>query len=385
MQRPLAVFVVFLLCAAAAAVTVSCYTFRDAYETAHELPLGFQVDLVAKWKAHNGTIYSLSIHPNGGDRIATGGYDDIARVWSGINDYVADAVKKLDADDGADVTALDADKQKPKLDVTFDAHVGGVTVVEWSPNGKMLATASMDWVARVYAGEPIGRKPAYARLHTLSGHKEAVYGLAFSPDSKRLLTGSFDDKLIMWDTKSGDDLESIKGYKRGDVNRLCWSPDGKYIASMRDGGAAELIEGKPPYKVLQKFKVDKPTGPLWAGAFSPDSKFLATSSWDDAVRIFDVKDVHLVSKMVGHREQIMDLSWVAKRPNIVLSCSRDGTARLWDVQSQELLGMTLKDENPSELPDQGLLTCEFHPSGEWFATGGMGGIVKIYRVQEKPC
>ena len=68
----------------------------------------------------------------------------------------------------------------------------------FSPDGRLLATASTDRTARLW-------DPATGEcLRTLTGHAEAVYGVAFSPDGRLLATASTDSTARLWDPATGE-------------------------------------------------------------------------------------------------------------------------------------------------------------------------------------
>jgi WD40 repeat protein len=64
----------------------------------------------------------------------------------------------------------------------------------------------------------------------LTGHTEAIRSLAWSPDSSKLVSGSVDRTLRVWDVAQGKMLYVITGHM-GPVRSVAWSPDGKYVAS----------------------------------------------------------------------------------------------------------------------------------------------------------
>ncbi len=79
-----------------------------------------------------------------------------------------------------------------------------LTSVAWSPDGKRLATGSDDQTAKVWDAAS-GKE-----LLTLRGHAGSVYSVAWSPDGKRLATGSWDKTAKVWDAASGQELLTLR-------------------------------------------------------------------------------------------------------------------------------------------------------------------------------
>ena len=73
-------------------------------------------------------------------------------------------------------------------------------------------------------------KPSVKVLHTLKGHTDAVRSAAFSPYGQRIVSGSHDNTLKIWDASSGKELQTLKGHD-GSVNSVAFSPDGQRIVS----------------------------------------------------------------------------------------------------------------------------------------------------------
>jgi len=71
------------------------------------------------------------------------------------------------------------------------------------------------------------------RLLTYYGHTNAIQALAWSPDGKRLASGSWDTTVQVWNATTGQQIFTYRGHA-DIIGSLAWSPDGKRIASVDD-------------------------------------------------------------------------------------------------------------------------------------------------------
>jgi hypothetical protein len=161
---------------------------------------------------------------------------------------------------------------RERLDI---GHYGAVYGAAFSPDGKRIVSASQYGTARVWdaaSGKPFG--------------DGAGYGAAFSPDGKRIVAASDDDTARVWDAASGNPIgEPLKGHENA-VLSAAFSPDGKRIVTASDDKTARVWDaatGKPIGEPLKGHE-----GVVRGASFSPDGKRIVTASDDKTARMWDV-------------------------------------------------------------------------------------------------
>src|SRR5436190_7123183 len=96
--------------------------------------------------------------------------------------------------------------------------------IAWSPDGKILASPSVDKTVRLWDLQT-GK-----HLQTLEKHSGVVYSVAWSPDGKTLASSSDYKTISLWDVQTGRSLRTLEGHV-SNVYCLAWSLDGKTLAS----------------------------------------------------------------------------------------------------------------------------------------------------------
>jgi hypothetical protein len=104
---------------------------------------------------------------------------------------------------GTTTANVDPKPDDPKPGARVSYHTSAVLSVAFSPDGKRIVSGSQDMTLKVWDSET-GKEQL-----TLKGHSGWVHSVAFSPEGKRIVSGSQDRTLIVWDANSGKELQTL--------------------------------------------------------------------------------------------------------------------------------------------------------------------------------
>ena len=225
-----------------------------------------KVSEVLELKMHQSEVFMCAWNSVFTDMIATGSGDASARIWQMGGPKASNGLGPV--------------KLLPHGTGPRDRKNKDVTTLEWSSDGKLLATGSYDGVARVWS-------LTGSLVHTLRGHKGPIFSLKWNKTGNYLLSGSYDKTPIAWDVSSGSGF------------------------------------------IKQQFEDHQ--APALDVDWKDDTTF-ASCSTDKTVHICRVGAKIPLKTYRGHTDEVNAVKWDPSG-SLLASCSDDCTAKVWDVNS----------------------------------------------------
>ena len=320
---------------------------------------GWKDNTVRLWDAVTGETRAVL---TGYIHISSVAYSPDARIIATGGDYRSGALQLWDA-------------KTKKLKATFTKHTkGDLSTIVYSPDGNTIAAVNLsDNTVRLWNATTDEHKATFKHVNTDSGydiasvayspdgntiaavgghykdHKGTVYlwhaqtrkrkiiyegpdyisSVAYSPDGRTIATGSWNSKIQVWHTVTGEELKTIPTKHIGGVESLAYSPDGKTIATgggYRDDIAQLWDAATGEHKTTLRGH----TKTVSDVEYSPDGKTIASGSTDGTLRLWDAITGEHKATFTAHT----DIVSVVYSPDgqTIATRSTDGTVLLWEVK-----------------------------------------------------
>lgn len=242
--------------------------------------------------------------------------------------------------------------------------VGTVHAIAYNADGSRLATAG-GLAAR--AGEVrVFETQNWQLVATLPEHGDVVYDLDFSPDSKLLATASFDKTVKVWTLTDSRPIQTLKGHSDF-AYRVAFTPDGKRLVSSSKDRSIKVYSTSTwqSERTLSGHNDD-----VLALALSRDSTYAISAGREPQLRWWVLDSGQNLRVQGGHKGTVNEVA-VSRDGNRVASVGADATVRLWDAKDGRLLqSMTL--------PESEWLYCvAFSADARFVAAGSGNGVVYI--------
>ncbi len=284
----------------------------------------------------------------------------------------------------------------PILQIDPGGHKALISDVAFTPDGRYLVSAGDDKVIRVWDLET-GQTVRTLRGQIGVGDEGKIYAMALSPDGRWLAAGG------MMATYTGDNAEEVGtirlyNFASGQlvallnghtdvVLSLAFSPDSRFLVS---GGGdfnallwdmaeskATALNSTAKAKALDAI-LSGHTDDIYAVAFTADSQRVVTGSFDHTLRLWQVSDGKLLATLTGHTDKVYSVA-ISPQQDIIASGSWDYTIRLWDGQTGRFI---------KTLANQGTKvgSLSFSPDGQYLVSGvgtkGIGNDCYVWSIPD---
>jgi WD40 repeat protein len=299
------------------------------------------------------TINALAFTPDN-KRVVVGGYHELT-IWS--------------AEDG-------------KLDKRIATRAERAHAMLFLPDGTLAVAGGrpgQEGDVRIYdinAGtDGVNDKKVFLKEFVQTD--DSLFALALSADGTKLASAGCDRIVRVWDLPSGKLEHSIENHADW-VLGLAFSADGKYLASASRDKTAKIWD-LAAKESLVTFPDHQ--NPVYGVAVTPDGKLGISVGEDNNVRLWEATDAgkkigKQAKTMTGHTKAVFRLALNTKvTPNLLATCSADGTVRLFDP----IKGSALKDFKG--LTDW-VYAVAISPDGTLVAGGAWNGEVRVWKVSD---
>ncbi|KAG9044890.1 hypothetical protein FS842_001360 [Serendipita sp. 407] len=252
-------------------------------------------------------ILSVAFSPDE-EKVTTGSFDKTIRIWNVVK-VMSNWLLELEPEPVLE------------LELELKGHGDGVWSLAFSPDGSKLVSGSSDNTIRIW------NLQTRSHMITLEGHTHTVLSVAFSLDNQKVVSGSHDKTVRVWNVKKGEE-EQKQIYNSSVMSATFSSKSSKIACGCSDstihvwdleGGEVAILEGH--------------TDAVLSVAFSPDDQKVVSGSRDTTVRLWNLEAGREERRIVGHMDSVAAVTF--RGGNNVLSVSYDDTYRIWSVQTGE--------------------------------------------------
>lgn len=213
----------------------------------------------------------------------------------------------------------------------------------------------------------IWSKPTWNLRQTITAHSDWVRCMSFTPDSLKLVSGSFDKTIKLWQLDTGADIYALGERLKG-VFALAVSPDGKLLAS----GGDETIELWNLETGTLRHNLSQHQASVRALAIAPDSKTLISGSFDQTIILWSLPD-GIVSKTMIDQEPIAAIALSADG-TFLASTGDDGSIKIWSLTSGLKIAESIENK-------QCIGSLSISPDAQTIVAGTVDGDLVLWQIE----
>ncbi|XP_056273094.1 POC1 centriolar protein homolog B isoform X2 [Pseudoliparis swirei] len=251
--------------------------------------------------------------------------------------------------------------EDPALERHFKGHKDAVTCADFSPNGKQLASGSLDRSLMLWS-----LAPEACRAFRYVGHGDVVTGVQFSPSGHLVATSSKDRTVRLWTPSMRGESTVFRAHTAA-VRSVSFSPDGRRLVTASDDKSVKVWSvGRRRFV----FSLSQHTNWVRCARFSPDGRLIASCGDDGTVRLWDTTSKHCVNCFSHSGGPATFVSFTSSG-SCIASSGADGSVKIWDLRTNQLLQHYT-----------GINSFSFHPSNDFLVGGSSDGAVQLLDLLE---
>lgn len=277
--------------------------------------------------------------------LATAGYDHTIRFWeaptglchrtiqypdSQVNQLCITPDKQfLAAAGNPHVRLFEINSSSNQPVTSFDGHTHNVTSVGFQKDRKWMYSGSEDGTVKIWDI----RAPGYQRDYQ---SKAAINCVALHPNQGEIISGDEDGNIRVWDLTANQCTYELVPDGKTAIRSIVVASDASMVLACTNRGTCFVWKlGKGNFEALHK--IDAHNTYCLKCLLSPDVKYLATTSADKTIKIWNVAQNFRLDKVLrGHQAWVWDCRFSADSAYLV-SASSDKTAKLWDLRSGDTI------------------------------------------------
>ncbi len=326
--------------------------------------------VVKRLEGHKNFVDLLAVSPDG-KLLASWSRDGQLKLWDAVSGkekvsrhlllnafaFSPDG-RSLAVASGQAVSFWNVDGLRPQAGPA--GHEAIVTCVAFSSDSRRVVSGSMDETLRIWdAAEAREGK-------RIDAHMNGVSALAVAPDGHHFASAGRDATIRIWDASTWAQVGVLEGHGDAVVGVL-WSPDGKQVASIGDNTLR--VWDVEAAKVVRTIGVGGEPGPF---AWSPDGKLLACNTGDNVIRVFDASNGKESFKLQGQK-RVLGLAFTNDSKSLVAAGEAPGL-QVWDMAG------SAHDKREVQVPDPFLGCVALSKDGKKLAVGRTDGPVRILEL-----